>query len=136
MQAALKIASTVFTPEINFDPKQDIFSVIGRSYPENVAEFYKPVFEWLKIFLNESKHIKQNIHVYFEVDYLNSTTLKLYYELAKQFKDFNEDAEFARITWTWKLESSMDENMIENIKTIKSASNFEIEVQFEDEAES
>ena len=55
------------TPEIHFDKKQGKFEIQGKSLPENVLEFYTPVFSWLEQYVadpNEETPIKVKV-VYF-----------------------------------------------------------------------
>jgi hypothetical protein len=44
----LFIKATDDTPEINLNKAKGIFSITGKSLPEDVIEFYSPVFSWLE----------------------------------------------------------------------------------------
>ncbi len=47
----LKIAATDRSPEVDFDFEQHHLRLVGESYPENVAEFYRPVLQALDSYL-------------------------------------------------------------------------------------
>ncbi len=47
----LKIAATDRSPEVDFDFGKHYLRLVGESYPENVAEFYRPVFQALDVYL-------------------------------------------------------------------------------------
>ena len=72
---ALIVKLTKETPEIIFNPKDDLYSIKGKSLPENAVDFYKPVFDWINNFsLNHpNKHIALNV----DIDYMNSSSIKL-----------------------------------------------------------
>ena len=44
----LNLEGTEDTPKIMLDKKNGIFEISGRSLPEDSAEFYRPVLEWLE----------------------------------------------------------------------------------------
>lgn len=43
----LNLKGTEDTPTILLDKKNGIFEISGRSLPEDSAEFYTPVIEWI-----------------------------------------------------------------------------------------
>ena len=44
----LNLEGTEDTPKIILDKKNGIFEISGRSLPEDSAEFYRPVLEWIE----------------------------------------------------------------------------------------
>lgn len=63
----LILQATDDTPEIILDKAKGEFSIKGKSLPEDVIEFYTPVFSWLEQYVadpNEQTVLKANI-VYF-----------------------------------------------------------------------
>ena len=48
----LSIKSTEDTPKIILDPLKELFEISGRSLPEDVNQFYKPVIDWFKDYLD------------------------------------------------------------------------------------
>lgn len=45
------IEPTNQTPEIDFDAKNGVFKIKGKSYPENVNVCYEPVFKYLDAYI-------------------------------------------------------------------------------------
>ena len=70
----LIIDKTESTPEIRFDYASGILALRGESYPENTAEFYAPVFEWLRKFLADSNELAMTVNM--EIIYFNSSSSK------------------------------------------------------------
>lgn len=82
----MKIEETKYTPQIELDSQNRILSLIGKSYPENTFEFYKPVMQWVEeYFKNESK---EKTVINFEIIYFNSSSSKLFFD----FFDLAEEA--------------------------------------------
>jgi len=75
----LIIKATKYTPEINLDASSKILTIVGKSYPENTFEFYKPVSLWVEEFL-ETQY-EDEIVFNIELEYLNSSSLKAYFDL-------------------------------------------------------
>ncbi len=70
----LVIERTEATPDIYFNATTNILSIQGESYPENAAEFYAPIFKWLREFLTypSASTVVANI----EIVYFNSSSSK------------------------------------------------------------
>lgn len=66
-------AATDNTPLVNFNQIDGLIELKGRSIPENAAEFYFPLLEWLNRYIqNPSKHT----HFVFYLEYINSISQK------------------------------------------------------------
>ena len=103
----LKIRATKYTPEIIFDCENDQLEIRGESYPENIAEFYAPVFEWIEKYLEELDD--REVTVNMELIYFNSSSSKI-------FLDFFELLDFAaengkKITVNWIYEADDDDTL-------------------------
>jgi len=72
---ALIVKLTKETPEIIFNPKDDLYSIKGKSLPENAVDFYKPVFDWITNF--SLNHPNKSIALNVDIDYMNSSSIKL-----------------------------------------------------------
>jgi len=70
----LVIAKTEATPEIRFDYASGILELRGESYPENTADFYAPVFAWLRNFLASGNGLAATVNM--EIIYFNSSSSK------------------------------------------------------------
>jgi hypothetical protein len=70
----LTVEATNSTPSILFDAQSGTLEIRGRSYPENAAKFYAPVFEWLKSYLDSTN--PAIVEVTLEIIYLNSSSSK------------------------------------------------------------
>ena len=71
----LSIPATARTPAIDFDFGKNHLKLSGESYPEDVTEFYKPLFSALDAYLAELKP-GMSCRVDFELIYINSSSAK------------------------------------------------------------
>jgi hypothetical protein len=78
MMEPLLIRGSEDIPEIVLDKAKGIFELNGRSLPEDVIEFYSPVFSWLEQYVanpNEETTFKV------KVDYFNSASQRALNEI-------------------------------------------------------
>jgi len=100
---AITITSSPKTPEINF--KEGLIEISGRSIPENSIEFYKPMIEWLKEYVNEP--IKTEVNI--KLEYFNTSSSKCLLDVFKKLEDINKKTEVI-INWCYEED---DEDMLE-----------------------
>jgi len=70
----LNLKGTEDTPTIILDSKNGIFEISGRSLPEDSAEFYRPVIEWINGF---AKAAGPSTEFVFKLEYFNTASSKL-----------------------------------------------------------
>ncbi len=100
----LRIAATEDTPEIIFDPGNNIFKISNVSLPENAIEFYAPVLEWLKRYRDNA--LPTTIFD-FNIEYLNTASSKQIFELIFLIDKINEKS---NVTIRWHYDK-IDEDM-------------------------
>lgn len=109
---SLKIESTTFTPEINFDIENNTLTFLKVSKPANAFEFYRPVFEFIDNF--EKAKVKSKIVnelvVDFKFDYFNTATAKIIYELIEKLIEIKKQGVGIIINWYYHSE---DEDLLE-----------------------
>lgn len=106
--SVLKIAGTEDTPEILFDTQTNEYVISGRSLPEDVSSFYKPVFDWLNIF---EKNISSNPSFKFKLEYFNTASSKIILDILMRLEEIN-NASSSTINIEWYYMDS-DDDMLE-----------------------
>ena len=107
----LRIEATRETPEILFNPEKDIFHIKGVSHPEDIKEFFFPIFEWLDDFFEESKNeMGKRILFHLSYKYINSSSLKHLYEFLKKLTIWRDQGLMIEIDWYY---ADDDEDMLE-----------------------
>lgn len=115
----LYIEKTKYTPEIKLNPNGTI-SMVGKSYPENTFEFYKPVMEWIEEYLELNK--SNTITVNLEIIYFNSSSSKLFFDLFDLLDENNNGREMV-INWIYDKENESaeeaGEDFVEDFKDLE-----------------
>lgn len=106
--AALKIVGTEDTPEIHFNVQENEYAISGRSLPEDVSSFYKPVFDWLNEF---EKNVVANPSFKFKLEYFNTASSKIILDILMRLEEINsQNSSNINIEWYY-MES--DDDMLE-----------------------
>lgn len=66
------------TPLIAFNKDSGVLELSGRSLPEDVVDFYNPVYEWLDSY---SSHPSDKTIVKMRIDYFNSASQRVLNEI-------------------------------------------------------
>jgi hypothetical protein len=100
-------------PAIDFNGSTGVFLLSGKSYPENVNEFYKPVFDYLEQY---KKAPQEKTTMVFNWLYYNTATSKIIIKLIMALKELKVLNKKVEILWRCK---KSDELMIEKGEEIK-----------------
>lgn len=85
----LNIIGTDDTPTVNFNYSEGQFIISGRSLPEDVTSFYKPVISWLNAFSNNPKEEAKFI---FKLEYFNTASSKILLDIFMKLEEISEDS--------------------------------------------
>jgi hypothetical protein len=82
----LNLEGTEDTPKIILDKTNGIFEISGRSLPEDTAEFYKPVLEWLDTYAGAPK---PTTNFTFKLEYFNTASSKLILDILSKLESIS-----------------------------------------------
>ena len=119
----IEITGTEDTPAIILDPENRLMSISGRSLPEDVSVFYKPVFDWLNE-LKESKRGDMVVEV--KLEYFNTASSKILLDIfviLEEICDVTQDK--AKVKWHY---DQNDEDMLEAGEEYKEIVSIEFEM--------
>ncbi len=101
----LNIKGTQETPEVMFDKQSGVFSISGKSLPEDVKEFYNPLIEWIENYSNEpNPETKLTV----KMEYFNTASSKMLLEIFELFKNLHEGGNNVTVDWYYQED---DEDM-------------------------
>ena len=103
----LDIAATKYTPEITFNAEEKTLSMIGKSYPENTFEYYKPILTWVEEFLETVSDEKVLLNL--DLEYLNSSSLKAYFDLFDILEVAHGKGKSIEIKWIYDEDNDIAE---------------------------
>ncbi len=93
----LIIHSTEETPEINFNINGQLL-IKGVSIPENITNFYTPIINWI---IALDKNLPQSINLTFEIEYINTSSTRVFIDIIKQINVMKERCSDTVITWNY-----------------------------------
>ena len=116
----LIIKATKYTPEINLDKNTNIMNIVGKSYPENTFEFYKPVLNWIEEYFQTK--IEAEVLFNLDLEYLNSSSLKAYFDIFDILETAHENGVKITIKWIYDEDNDISEetgeDFIEDFETL------------------
>lgn len=80
----LNLEATEDTPKIILDKQNGIFEISGRSLPEDAADFYAPVLEWLEKYTADANPTTE---FSFKLEYFNTASSKLILDVLSALED-------------------------------------------------
>lgn len=99
----LLIKETKYTPEINLDASAGTITIVGKSYPENTFEFYKPVMDWIEEYFEGNEQEKTIVNM--EIVYFNSSSSKLFFDLFDLIEEAHNNEKEIEINWIYDGEN-------------------------------
>ena len=103
----LHIAATDDTPEITLDYQNKKFIFSGRSLPEDVVSFYKPVLDWLDEF---EQNPLEDAEFEFKLEYFNTASSKLILDILLKINDIYEEGTPMKMKWYYmELDTDLQE---------------------------
>jgi hypothetical protein len=100
----ISIKGTQETPEVLLDSAKGIFSISGKSLPEDVKEFYNPVLKWFQAYA-ASPNPETVLKI--KMDYFNTASSKRLLELFEVVKTIHDAGHNVVIEWHY-LEDDED----------------------------
>lgn len=91
-----KLEATKATPSIELDPHTGQCAIRGMSIPENAAEFYGPVLQWMETYLST---LPAKVDMQFDLSYFNSSSLKALYQLLARLQQARKLGTDLHISW-------------------------------------
>jgi hypothetical protein len=104
----INFEGTEDTPAINIDGSKSTFCISGRSLPEDVISFYKPVMEWINRF---SEKPSESLRIEIKLEYFNTASSKIILDILMKFEEISQLGT-SKITVNW-LYDKRDDDMLE-----------------------
>ena len=113
----LKIVEDKYTLEVDFDAETGVLRMAGSSYPENSAEFFSPLYDWLGTYIHE---VGKSLHLDFKLDYLNTSSTKCIMEVLEILEAYQRDSGVVEVNWYYAEDDEdileMGEEIVEDIE--------------------
>ena len=104
----LKFEGTEDTPTVMIDKAQELFKISGRSLPEDVTSFYKPVMDWLDLF---SESPTKNLNLEVNLEYFNTASSKIILDILMKLEEIHQGGNCSiKVSWFY---DKRDDDMLE-----------------------
>ncbi|MCQ2250546.1 MAG: DUF1987 domain-containing protein [Bacteroidales bacterium] len=117
------LEETSTTPEVIFDPENGLFSIKGRSLPEDTETAYESVMDWLQQY-KESPNPETTLCI--RLDYYNSSSLRKLADILLLVKEVSQKPS-ASVSVKWYYEDG-DDSSVENAEDLKFATNLPFDI--------
>ncbi|NOR80526.1 MAG: DUF1987 domain-containing protein [Methyloprofundus sp.] len=84
------------TLKVDCDVQTGIISLEGISYPQDSAEFFEPISDWLSLYINE---VASAIILNVKVSYLNSSSTKFLFEIIDKMEEYFIQGGEVSVNW-------------------------------------
>lgn len=101
----LNITATEDTPSVQYLNEKSEFRIEGRSLPEDVTSFYKPVFNWLENFAEKQNPPSSFI---FKLEYFNTASSKIILDILMKLEDIQNEGK-SNVTIEWHYMNGDDD---------------------------
>ncbi|OQY02927.1 MAG: hypothetical protein B6I20_06085 [Bacteroidetes bacterium 4572_117] len=92
----LKYKESGLNPGVTLDIENGKFSLSGKSCPENVVEFYKPIMEWLEEY--QTKPLDKTVFE-FDLEYYNTASSKILFIIMQKLEAIKESGKDVLVKW-------------------------------------
>jgi hypothetical protein len=111
----LLIDGTEETPQVEFNTETSVYSISGRSLPEDATKFYDQLVDWVKAF---SEKPKSEFTLNINLDYFNSSSAKQLVELMILLEALDKKECKVKIIWLYEEEDELMETRGKEIESI------------------
>ena len=122
----IRIDASERSPEVDFNFGENVFTLRGESYPEDVTAFYGPILENLETHLGDQSGA--TIHFNFERIYFNSSTAKVLMGLFETLDGAAEAGNDVVIAWAYEQDDDNMEELGEDFSEDLEHATFEMKV--------
>lgn len=92
------IEETKSSPTIILDPVSGIFEFRGHSFLDNAYEFYNPVIEWMKKYLDNPS---AETNIIFDMSYINTSSQRMVFDFLKKANQLHKNGHKVFVQWLY-----------------------------------
>ncbi len=84
------------TLNISCNSATGMIEMAGISYPQDAADFFNPVFDWLESYINE---VGGQVILNLYIDYLNTSSTKCLFDFIDRLEDYYKQGNPVQVNW-------------------------------------
>ena len=87
---------TFFVPGVSFNAETGVCELIGESYLEDAFSFYKDLYQWLDVYMNDNEN---PLTFNFRLTYFNTSSSKGILDIMNKLKEFQTKKRELTVNW-------------------------------------
>lgn len=91
----LALAATTSSPAVELNPETGLLRIVGESYPSNSYEFFRPILDWLTVFLGQGRDAVLEV----ELTYLNTSSIKCMLDILELLEKHHQTGGRGEVRW-------------------------------------
>ncbi|MBR5644690.1 MAG: DUF1987 domain-containing protein [Salinivirgaceae bacterium] len=99
-------------PKFCFDKEKNLFSISGRSIPENAIDVYSPIIEWWQQYI-QNPNPETIIEMNFE--YINSSSMKQIAKLVALLDTVPANKSAVKVRWHYNIDDTDSKQQAERL---------------------
>lgn len=92
----LNIEPTLDTPKVTLDKGNNLMEISGKSFPEDIQEFFSPILKWIDDYIENPN---PNTNFVFKLIYFNSASYKPILNVLFKLERLVEKGADVKVTW-------------------------------------
>jgi hypothetical protein len=84
------------SPKISFNYENGLLELSGKSLPEDVSSYYRPILDWLN---NYAQNPKPQTELTFKLTYFNTASSKLILDILTILEKMKDDGKNVLVNW-------------------------------------
>lgn len=109
----LTIPGTSSTPAITTDADAGLLLMSGDSYPENAFEFFTPVLDWVRAYLEQNDRA---LKLELALLYLNTSSIRILMDILDQLEDAHQAGGKISLSWRYAPENERVAELAEEFR--------------------
>jgi len=109
----LVIDATTSSPRVEFDAQRGLLRLSGESYPENSFEFYEPILQWVRGFLESGDG---PVTLELRMAYLNTSSIKSLMDLLDDLEEAHRSGRAVTVHWHYDQENDRARELAEDFR--------------------
>jgi len=94
----LLVEATDITPRVEFNKHSNTFTIIGKSLPEDVKNFYTPLIQWFDTYSSQPNN---ETNLFLDFEYFNTASSKMILILLNKVRDIQKKGFKVMVTWSY-----------------------------------
>lgn len=86
------------SPLVSLNPETGVFEIRGNSFLDNAYEFYNPIIEWMKKYIQQPN---SETNIIFDISYINTSSQRMVFDFLKKANQLHKNGNKVFVQWLY-----------------------------------